>query len=457
MRTIIIILALVHNIIFSQTECIEKTKVIYNNIIISIGNSFPSPPKLNFSDKKRSVAVLNSKGITIETPIINLLCEDENFEDKIAYIISHELAHHYLNHTWMRNTGLAYASSIGEFIDEKSSSKDQRKLAESQADLFGGFFGQIAGYNVLGVAKSTLSDVYTYYNLPHEIKGYPNYSERLEIIDSKIKEANSLATLFEIGNVFLKLGDFENAKKCYEDILKNDFISREIYNNLGLVYLLKGIELSDNSISKYSYPISIDLDTRAETSTTRSGDLLNSPEKLFNQATEYFKNSILLDKNYKKPLQNILVIDFITALNSNALDSFFESKEYAVFDEDFQNDLKVIFELYKGRKIKKVKKKFYERGSIVTKINLNLVPQCENNEDIIKVLKIDDSEFWLGLSEPNNKLNTAKGNVSLISRDYELYTIFEIENTYLVKHKSRECFKNTTENKGFFYSKINSD
>ena len=72
--------------------------------------------------------------------------------------------------------------------------------------------------------------------------------------------------------------------------MKNDFISREIYNNLGLVYLLKGIELSDNSISKYSYPISIELDTRAETSTTRSGDLLNSPEKLFNQATEYFKN-----------------------------------------------------------------------------------------------------------------------------------------------------------------------
>ena len=59
-----------------------------------------------------------------------------------------------------------------------------------------------------------------------------------------INEANSLATLFEI-NVLLKLGDFENAKKCYEDILKNNFISREIYNNLGLVYLLKGIELSE--------------------------------------------------------------------------------------------------------------------------------------------------------------------------------------------------------------------
>ena len=339
MRTVIFVFFFLnYNITFSQTECIEKTKVIYNNIITSIGNSFPSPPKLNFSDNKRAVAFLNSEGITIETPIINLLCEDENFEDKIAYIISHELAHHYLSHLDEKYRSRLVLSVN---IDEKSSSKDQRKLAESQADLFGGIFGQIAGYNVLGFAKSTLSDVYTHYNIPHEIKGYPNYSERLEIIDSKLKEANSLSTLFEIGNVFLKLGDLENAKKCYEDILKNDFISREIYNNLGLVFLLKGIELSDNSISKYSYPISIELDTRAETSTTRSGDLLNSPEKLFNQAKEYFKKSIFLDKNYKKPLQNITVIDFISALNSNALDSFFESKEYASFDEDFQNDLKV--------------------------------------------------------------------------------------------------------------------
>ena len=80
--------------------------------------------------------------------------------------------------------------------------------------------------------------------------------------------------------------------------------------------------------------------------------------------------------------------------------------------------------------------------------------KCENSEDIIQYLKIDDSELWLGLSEPYNKLNTAKGNVSLTSKDYEIYTIFEIDKTYLVKHKSGECFKNTTENKGFWYSKL---
>ena len=53
----------------------------------------------------------------------------------------------------MRNTGLGYASSIGEFIDEKSSSKDQRKLAESQADLFGGFLVKLQVIMFWGLLK----------------------------------------------------------------------------------------------------------------------------------------------------------------------------------------------------------------------------------------------------------------------------------------------------------------
>ena len=77
---------------------------------------------------------------------------------------------------------------IGSFIEENSTmySKDQRKLSESQADLFAGFYGKISGYNTLVNAKQAIKDVYEAYQLPKEIIGYPSYDERLEIIDSKI-------------------------------------------------------------------------------------------------------------------------------------------------------------------------------------------------------------------------------------------------------------------------------
>ena len=57
--------------------------------------------------------------------------------------------HYYLKHSWMRNSGLGYSNEIGGFIDQKAY-KDQRKLAESQADLFGGFY-EIAGYRTLNL------------------------------------------------------------------------------------------------------------------------------------------------------------------------------------------------------------------------------------------------------------------------------------------------------------------
>ena len=37
--------------------------------------------------------------------------------------------------------------------------------------------------------------------------------------------------------------EYSNAIKCYEHILSKNFTSREIYNNLGALYLLKAINL----------------------------------------------------------------------------------------------------------------------------------------------------------------------------------------------------------------------
>ena len=264
-------------ICFSQDDitdyCNSKVEEIYKDIIFSIGNNFPPPPKLIFSDQEKDVAYISNKGIVIEKKVIDLFCNQDNFEDKIAYVISHELAHHYLNHSWMNNTSLGYVSSIGDFIQKKAVDIDQRKLAESQADLFGGFFGQISGYNVLGYGKEVLQNIYDSYGISDEVKGYPSLNERFQIIDSKVKEARSLRNLFDLGNILLRFGKFELAKECFEDILKNNFTSREIYNNLGTVYLLYGISIIDNKIGRLKFPVNIDYTSRVDTRLTRSGKL----------------------------------------------------------------------------------------------------------------------------------------------------------------------------------------
>ena len=171
MSKVYLFLFLIHFSSFAN-NCNNSVKEIYQNIITSIGNNSLYPPELHFSNETRSVAYMSSKGITIEQKTIDLFCGKGNFEDKIAYIIAHELAHYYLEHSWMSNTGLSYASSIGEFVEDSSSlySAKQKKLSESQADLYAGFYGQIAGYNTLGFGEEALTEVYESYSLPKELK-----------------------------------------------------------------------------------------------------------------------------------------------------------------------------------------------------------------------------------------------------------------------------------------------
>ena len=52
------------------------------------------------------------------------------------------------------------------------------------------------------------------------------------------------------------------------------------------------------SVSKYSYPIFIEQNTRAEVQSTRSGSFSNDPIKDLKEAIKYFDNAIRLDRGF---------------------------------------------------------------------------------------------------------------------------------------------------------------
>tara|TARA_B100001059_G_C17792411_1_gene560955 strand:- start:142 stop:1524 length:1383 start_codon:yes stop_codon:yes gene_type:complete len=439
-------------------DCESRIKKIYNDVINSIGNNFPAPPNLIISDNKRIIAYLGRDGITIGKTLIDLFCDDKNFDDKIAYVISHELAHHYLSHNWTRNTNLGYASSIGEFIDEQSVSKTQRKLDEAAADLFGGFFGQIAGYSVLLNGKEGLKEIYEHFKLPKEIEGYPSLDDRIEIIDSNIKKANKLTTLFNVGNILLMLGNYDEAKICFEDILRNNFTSREIFNNIGLVYLLKGISISDPKISKFIYPISIDFQTRADINSTRSLDLINDPNKLFNYAMDEFDKSIRLDKNYYLAKKNLSILNFIKAFKDGNDKKFIEkSEDFNLLDESTKADLKVISGINKKFKKKKLLK-LSKGGSYISNKNIEYEysKKSINFEKPNEKFKIDTGDFVFGLPKPNTKIKTKNRDLSITTKTYETYSLISIDNSknsmIILKTENKYNFKNQISYKNNFYT-----
>ena len=418
----------------AQSNCFDKTKEVYTNIIEAIGNKFPPPPTLNFSSSEKWAAFLSGNNIVVEKKLIEELCEQNNFEDKISYVIAHELAHHYLNHTWMSNTGFSHSSPIGDFVYEQGRTPEQRKLAETQADLYAGFFGQIAGYNTLAYAQETLAHVYGSYNFKKEITGYPSYDERIEIISTKKREASVLSILFEAGNAFLELKEYSLAEECYSDIIKNNFNSREIHNNLGLTYLMWAISV-DDVFSKYNYPIHLDLDTRAEIKKTRSSFSIDF-NSLIEKAKRYFNTAIELDPKYEKAKKNILVLEFIT-LKKKGIKNVVDLPRFANVNVLDKADLNVIELLIDGVKEKKIKKAA-KKGSELSQSNVIKPKQVEsnNNSDALKHLGIEQSKFIFGFDDAE-KLKTPKGALDNLKRSLinETTVIDFGSDRYLIKTK----------------------
>jgi hypothetical protein len=408
-----------------KASCNDKVEVIYGNIVEAIGNQSLLTPDLFFSEKASSVAYMNADGITIEQKVIDIFCGQSDFEDKIAYI----LAHYYLEHNWIRNSGLSYANSIGEFLQDKSYSYsiDQRKLAESQADFFAGFYAQIAGYNALFHAESTLTTIYEEYELSKDLTGYPTFDERVTIINSKIKTANELAQVFDIANVLLQKQEFYLAKDYYELILNNKFNSREIYNNLGLTYLLYGISISKQEISQWVFPVSLDQTTRAEISSTRSGSLFDDPRKMINRAKQNFKRAMALDSTYMPSKFNHIICDFLLQASSKERLSFIDENDFIQQHEKIKFDLLTLDELIESGPSKKARR-FAKKGSKISRLNLeapSVLDTSNSQEKLLSKLGIELGDlFFSGNSKKLLGSKISKGKISG-------YTYYKVDKLYL--------------------------
>ena len=314
MKNILFAILLLTNITLQSQNIKQRTLDIFNNIVKSIGNDFNRSPKIEFVDTENNPAYFSpkKKTIYIEKNLINLFKDNPNYDNIIAYLLSHELAHHYLNHGWMRNVDFAYSSTVENFLIDQTDA-NQRKEDETQAEVFAGFFAKISGYDALNFGETCLRKIYSEYNIPVEIRGYPSLEERIEILKSNIKKTNELADIFYIGNLALVVGDYTLANNCYNEIWNNNFSSREIFNNLGVTSLLKAISLLDDEKSKYIFPIYIDQNTRADNKLSRSGETTILID-LLEDAKDYFSNSIEKDEAYLPAKINRLNTEFLLNL-----------------------------------------------------------------------------------------------------------------------------------------------
>ncbi len=142
----------------------------------------------------------------------------------LACILAHELAHHHHGH-----------SKTAHFA-----AKSVNTVQEGQADESGFFYAYLAGYSSFAVAERLFEVLYEKYGLDKRgADGYPSKKERLAAIRAKVDEVKIWANVYEAGKVLMMMpGKTDEAISCFETVDIQRLSVPEVYQNLGVSYLL---------------------------------------------------------------------------------------------------------------------------------------------------------------------------------------------------------------------------
>ena len=224
----------------------------------------------------------------------------------IAFLLGHELAHYVNNHSVKNHYTIEFKKDLSDvtFKKIKTNPSDEAKKVviealanslstetEREADLDGGFIAYLSGYDPYAFGPSFLDTLFNTLGIAPTSDNYPSLAQRKAITTEVEKKLIERINYFETANLLIAVQDYDNALFYYREVLR-DFQSREIYNNIGVLYLLSFIEKESPD---FIYPIELDLNSRLGTRGDEERDALR---RLLEMAIENFEAAIAKDPDY---------------------------------------------------------------------------------------------------------------------------------------------------------------
>jgi len=419
----------------SQQSSFQWVHDVFYEIVNAIGNNSIESPYLEIKIDGNSLAYYSPKNVTvyIDEKAIEICKEFKNDSANcLAFILGHELIHHYMQHGWI-NRDLRKDFKEFSFMENlKTLSRDSLKRLEmeSQADLKGGFYTFLAGYNSLDIAPQLLDSLYKRYDLPKQSKNYPSLNERKQIVFKQKEKLERLKDIFDASTYSLMAGYYTCAQDGFSKILSEGFNSKEIYNNLGISFLLDAVKRMDND-SILGYPFEFDAESRLNNVKTRAISNYKDSEnikKIILKGIRKFDQAINLDNKYQTAHLNVCCAYSLMAelyiedekerqknikLAKKALNEFIEIlvEKYAANNLDLQSKyrektLKTLYEknnkeyfsycnIYSilliqdgdkssTKKAKKILSKAAKLGNVLANLNLNKLNDTSHSRKVIR-------------------------------------------------------------------------
>lgn len=337
----------------------------------------------------------------------------------MAHVLGHELAHILLQQNdFVKSVGSGYASKEVNKQMKNIHKTLKDSVFERQADEYASFYAHIAGYNTVHIGEKVLDSIYAHFNLrDKDLSRYPSLQERKLICRATAKRMKVLKSLFDYANLATISGNYDIAESCYHVILKEKFPSREIFNNLSVVYLLKAIQEIDTIEFPYLFPIELDFNSRLY---SQERSIFSKYEENLYEAIRYAELALGTKKEYAKAWLNKSIAEFLLKKNVDASYSLFKAKELNISTIDSNIETMEALMLHKQgdfenafQKLKNIKNQNYIANENLKKfIPSNLLLNNETDEswftDSLRKLSRPNFEFYY---LKDNKRDTFKNEL----------------------------------------------
>ena len=426
---------------FSQSNEVPAfVKKVYDDLCETMGNGKVLIPKLVLSENPKEVASFYPNGINgngaevaVGVKFIKLVRGfGSDSSNALAHVLGHELAHIILGQNKeLKRLGSGYASAEFNKQLKKVNETLRDSIWERQADECAAFYAHMSGYNTIDVSSRLLDSIYIQFELKEsQMTRYPPLKERKLITTTSGKKMSVLRKMFDAANIATITGNYDMAIAFYETIINENFPSKEIHNNLGLVYLLKAYKDIDTLDFPYKFPFELDLESNLY-SNTRS--ISNESEELIKEAIKQFKFATQIDDNYYVSWLNRSICEFL--LNDDKFESSILNASRSD-DDKIKMHAELMKILYKHKygdsKEAMASLKSFQTADELAKINFQLLNSNERikkekqnlgiefSDEIKKILTLSDPKFNFRTKEADQSETIFKACPSIKSFKYSV-------------------------------------
>ena len=350
-------------------------------------------PALEFSPFKESPAAHNNGVIMLPYPIIErCFAQGEQLgESRLAFILSHEIAHLSRRHfrdgetleligsrleTKNYKAALEFCRKRSPYLDleekisELEREKDpqaharrekelgllisrKRQEQELEADRQGVFYMLVAGYDPRSVVTDTsnfISDIYTFLDVRESPAAHhPGADKRAEKFRETAMPVIERFELFAVANRLYQLQGYADAWNLYKNLVEdssNGFYSKEVFSNMGAAAFQLAMSGDECRKTRQEWMLNVVIDPTLPQMVTkgeRRGGTC-SQDKDFQEwmpkAITYLEKALFLDPGYLPARTNLMAAQFYSGNHTDAL--FLAEKLLKSPDNVFAQNVKAV-------------------------------------------------------------------------------------------------------------------